>query len=115
MRKDTNFSQGRLPFNHNKHVIDPVIFNEKDAEAFPSIFPGKQVYLVFPAIPNIAENEAFIGECAGSTQLFSRVLQRPHTEDSTLFFDQWFHMNGIGNSMETKAMVMHLDTLSRCR
>ncbi|MGI9191448.1 MAG: hypothetical protein ACR2IL_04945 [Chitinophagaceae bacterium] len=115
LRKDTNFSQGRLRFQHDKHIIDPVIFNDKDIDAFQAVFPGKQVYLVFPPIPNIPENEAFIEECATSSQGFPSVLQRPRTEDSSLFFDQWFHMNGIGNARETKAMSKHLDTLARCR
>lgn len=115
LRKSPDYAEGKLQFEHEKHIIEPVVFDKKDANAFSGIFPNKVVYIVFPAIPNIAENRSFIDECAESTQYFSKVLSKPRTEDSSLFYDQWFHMNGIGNTMETKRMVIHLDTLARCR
>lgn len=115
LRKSAAYAEGKNTFDHQKHIIDPVIYNHEDAKAFPSIFPNKTVYLVFPPIPNIAENQLFIDECAQSTHIFSKVLSRPRTEDSSLFYDQWFHMNGLGNNLETKRMAIHLDTLTRCR
>ena len=111
IRKEPHYAEGKLPFNRQKHVIDPIVFNEEDAKHMETIFPNKQLYLIFSPIPNIAENKALIAQFYKSHITFKNSLNKPLTLDSTLFFDQWYHMNGLGSSEETARMVRYLSSL----
>jgi hypothetical protein len=111
IRKEPHYAEGKLPFNRQKHNIQPVEFNDDDAKHMEGIFPNKNVYLVFTPIPNIAENTSFIGQCNSSSKQFKNRFNEPETLDSTLFYDQWYHMNGLGSKQETERMAKYLSTL----
>jgi len=113
IRKEPEYAEGKLPFNREKHIIDPIEFDEEDVKHMETLFPNKQVYLIFPPIPNIMENKVFVTKCNKLSSQFKNTLNTPITLDSNLFFDQWYHMNGIGSSEETARMSKYLSSLKQ--
>jgi hypothetical protein len=111
IRKEPHYAEGKLPFNRQKHIIDPVVFKEEDVKHMEGIFPNRKLYLLFSPIPNITEHTSFIGQCNSSSKQFKNRFNEPETLDSTLFYDQWYHMNGIGSKQETERMAKYLSTL----
>ena len=111
LRTTPYYANGKMPFDPEKHIIDPITFDEKDGVHMESIFPTKTVYISLPPVPNIPENISLINQCKQAAPFFKRRMNEPSIIDKSLFFDQWYHMNGLGSKQETERMAKYLSTL----
>ena len=108
----TSFSQCNFPFNRKNHMIKNPNLTSGDATYFNNIF-GKENYVIINSpIPNIPEhlnyNYAIFAKCG-----FNKPLDPPDSVlyDSTLFYDQWYHLNNCGRTIQTAKFIRGMEQL----
>jgi hypothetical protein len=108
----TSYSECNLPFNRKKHIVRNPVLTETDAANFNHIFGKENYIIVNTPIPNISEHAKYnytVFEKNG----FNKPLDSPDSirYDSTLFYDQWLHLNKCGRIIETQKMIREIEKL----
>lgn len=99
-------------FIHDKHIVYLPQYQKEDVTLVKGLAKGKQeVFLLFPPLPNISENITSLAASNVGRIGFDNILNKPHVVDSSLFYDQWYHLNKCGSRIETKKMIQILRTL----
>jgi len=110
--QQTEFRRCSRAFIHDKHVIAIPHYNASDLQFLRSNFKKSQkIYLVFTPIPNIAENQIQVSTHSNNiTQTFDglTLINKPFVADSSLFFNQWYHLNYCGRQIETISFIENL-------
>jgi hypothetical protein len=96
----TNRSQyfyGTFPFNRDKFI------NKQKTNSINDYNFNSNVFVFLPPVPNISENQKnpFVNIKKNNVlNDFSESLR-----DSSLFYDQWYHLNYLGRQKETKLFI----------
>ncbi len=107
---NTNYRDCISKFNRVMHLIEIPTYSQEDAEYISNIQQESQkLYVVFPPIPNIDIHTFSINKFKREYKsYFKNTLNEPSTWDSTIFYDQWYHMNSCGREQETNRMIGYL-------
>jgi len=112
LKEGTPFSTCTMPFDRTKHHILLPALSETDAAYFNDIFGKENYNIINSPIPNMAEHLHYdytIFERSG----FNKPLDPADSviRDSSLFYDQWYHMNKCGRTVETAKFIRELRQL----
>lgn len=102
----TPFSNCNLPFDRSKHHIKRPDLAEQDATYFNSIFGKANYSIINSPIPNLPDHKKYdysIFEKVGYNKPLDPINAVVH--DSTLFYDQWYHLNKCGRDLETGKFI----------
>ncbi len=105
-RSSTPFSNCNLAFDRSKHHIKRPDLTEQDAAYFNSIFGKENYSIINSPIPNLPDHKKYdysIFEKVGYNKPLDRVDRVVY--DSTLFYDQWYHLNKCGRDLETGKFI----------
>ncbi len=98
-------------FDASKHQIEHVDYTTDDVSFICGLFPGKTMYILLTPMPNTANNVSTARHINKTVKLFPNLLNSAYTMDSSLFYDQWYHLNHCGNQLETAHLIRVLDSL----
>lgn len=93
------------PFKVKNHQIKEVTFSELDSVFVYSLFPKKKLSIIFPPIPNIKAHSNYLKRLKNNVIIFPTAINNPKMIDSSYFYDQHYHLNLCGNTLETQNMV----------
>lgn len=103
LKNNTSYKRGDLAFNHSRFINknEPDLMNDVEID-------GIKWYVFLPPMPNIPENLAF--KFNPSREI--RVINDYETsiKDSSLFYDQWWHLNYNGRLIETQEFIKSLQS-----
>ena len=112
LQPGTSFSQCNLPFDRSKHHIKRPDLTPQDAAYFNDIFGKDNYSIVNSPIPNLPDHTHYdytVFEKEG----YNKPLNANGSVvyDSSLFYDQWYHLNKCGREMETKKIITLISSL----
>ncbi len=99
-------------FIANKQIIIIPEYTHADLHFLKNIFqPNQQIFICYTPIPNVSENVASINKSKSHiVNTFQSIhqLNEPKILDSTLFFEQWYHLNYCGQQIETQQFIKYI-------
>jgi hypothetical protein len=108
----TTFRNCNEVFKHASHIVTFPNFEKNDEIFLKKIVNFNQkLFILFTPLPNIEENKPLTGTVKYNLQKsFNDIswLNEPNLMDSSLFFDQWYHLNYCGREIETEKMIKGL-------
>ncbi len=110
----TTYSNCNEKFEIEKHIIKDVVYTADDLKFVNSLRSEKQkIFILFTPIPDIAENRVSLKGLVKIKSTFKSItmLNDPFLMDSTLFYDQWYHLNLCGQQQETANMISKINKL----
>lgn len=107
--KLTSFRNCDEVFIHSKHIVNFPKFENSDNIFLKKIVTDSQkLFICFTPLPNIQENKILLSRVRNNLKTtFNDIfwLNEPNLMDSSLFFDQWYHLNYCGKEIETEKMI----------
>ena len=102
----TAYSDCNYPFDRTKHSVMGPDFSSSDASYFNEIFGKDNYQIIETPIPNIPEHMHYDFSNFEKSG-FNKPLDPVDSViiDSSLFYDQWYHLNKCGRIMETNKMI----------
>jgi hypothetical protein len=112
LMSDTNtYRNCSFPFDPSRHQVYPGNILESDLDLLSSLFsPEQEVCILFTPVPDIQSNKQLLQAKQRIMNNLSRfnILNEPHLLDSTLFHEQWYHLDYCGRLFETKRFIKRL-------
>jgi hypothetical protein len=93
----TTYSRGYFPFRSEKFI------NKQTPNDINKYKFNSNVLIFLPPIPNIKENRNQTFSNDANNNLLNNFSES--VRDSTLFYDQWYHLNYQGRKLETKLLT----------
>ncbi|MBS1625336.1 MAG: hypothetical protein JST83_15015 [Bacteroidetes bacterium] len=105
----TSFALCNEKFNAERHRVIIPDFGEEDIDFINAIpHRGQDIRIILSPIPNTKANVDNLARRMSAIRKLPNVLNMPPVRDSTLFYDQWYHLNKCGREMETDSMIVLL-------
>lgn len=98
------YKECNFPFVREKHIIYFPKLDQNDFDFFRKLMLGKQYKIIFSPVPNIAENSTAIEQKGNTYMRLQNTIGSPFCMDSSLFYNQWYHLNQCGRIIETKRL-----------
>lgn len=98
----SSFFLSNQPFNHQRFINK----NEPDLINKVKLAEGVKWYVFLPPMPNIKENLQFSFNNTSGVNVINEY--KNSIKDSTLFYDQWWHLNYRGRAVETAEFIESL-------
>lgn len=112
LNNETTFKNCNEKFIVNKQIIYIPEYNTADLHFLKKLFlPNQQLFICYSPIPNVSENIASINKSKSDIiKNFQSIhqLNEPRIMDSSLFFDQWYHLNYCGQQIETQQFIRYV-------
>jgi len=112
LMSDTNpYRKCSFPFDPSRHQVYPSPTNTSDIDQLESLFsPEQEVCVLFTPVPDININKQLL---SAKPQILTNLrrfnlLNEPHLLDSSLFHEQWYHLDNCGRIFETERFIQRL-------
>ena len=105
-QNSTSYSNCDLKFVKEKHIGTRFHYDADDVGFINSLKRGNQkITIILTPLEDIKENRSLLEESNIMKAGFKNIINQPCTLDSSLFFDQWLHLNACGRKIETQNMI----------
>ena len=108
-QNNTSYRNCTEKFIHQKHIHNPMSYIPDDVRFINSLKKGNQkIAIIIGPIPNITEHYDGIKKTNIMKAGFPNIINPPYVMDSSLFYEQWLHLNDCGRKVETNNMINYL-------
>lgn len=105
----TSYFYNNQPFNRKRYI------NENEPDLINKVQLNEEMdwYVFLPPMPNIKENLKFQFNPEGNIKILNSY--KTSIKDSSLCYDQWYHLNYKGRQIETSEFINSLHQLKICK